>query len=271
MDALGNPQHDFVERLAPTGGRQRYEQAWIMKLRRTPQFRELVRRLVKGDPVWGIARWLMTCPERGELSGCSFETLRKYLTALAFRVRENADWSERLDLGDFEKGAVHAHLQAKVSAAVKNLPDPAGFDDLRKTVAEEVQRLDTMTMLRYCFVIQNQRLNELLELEKRAKLPLPQGNKIIKVLVQIAVEIGKLELGEARQRASFDFGASVNLRVPSPHGQSEDQQIEQMGEADRERWREAAARVRDLLREAGVSFPIAADQEGLEGKQSSVD
>jgi hypothetical protein len=130
------------QHVSPIMGRGRYEHLWIMKLRRIPQFRELVRRLVKGDKVWSVAKWLKTCPERGELSAASFETLRKYLTALAIRVRENADRSPRLDFSDFEKGAVHAHLQARVSAAIKDLPDPAGFDDLRTTVTDQVQRLD---------------------------------------------------------------------------------------------------------------------------------
>jgi hypothetical protein len=128
-----------------------------------------------------------------------------------------------------------------------------------------------MTMLRYCFVIQNQRLNELLELEKRARMPLPQGNKIIKVLVGIAVEIGKLELSEARPRTSFDFGGSINPNVRPARQQWEDQQVEQMGEVDKKRWREAGARVLDLLRQAGVSFPTAAEKEGSKGKQSSAD
>lgn len=232
-------------------GRLRYEHSWIMKLRRIPQFPELVRRLVRGDTAWSVSKWLATCPARGELSGCSFETLRKYLTALAVRVRENADRTPRLNLSDFEKAAVHAHLQAKVTAAVQDLPDPAGFDDLRKTVTEEAQKLDAATMLRYCFMIQQQRVMELRELEKKTKMPLPYGDRIVRTLMRIAAEIRKLELGEAVLRKDRMSEERPFSGGPAPYKQTEPseewQAFAQLDAVDRNLIRDATARAIDLI------------------------
>lgn len=250
----------FSKPLSTLSLRERSESLWIMKLRRIPQFPEIVRRLLKGETVWGVAGWLMSCPDRGELSGCSFETLRKYLTCLAIRVRENAERTPRFNLGDMEKAAVHAHLEAKMRAAVKDLPDPAGFDDLRKIVTEETEKLDALAILKYCFVIQRERVKELRELERKAKMPLPHGNKTVQVLALIAAEIRKIEVGdECLKKIGSQSGAMSPGRLVPHESQLMPvvQEVATLPEVEQNLIRDASSKVLDLIQQEAKVGPYA--------------
>jgi hypothetical protein len=98
--------------------RERREYLWLMKVRTVPQFRELVARLSKGESVWATTAWFMEQPNRGELSNCSFETVRKYLTSLSIRIKQETPKINRIDLSDLHKIAVNARVEAQLKAAV---------------------------------------------------------------------------------------------------------------------------------------------------------
>ena len=50
-----------------------------MRLRWTPQFRELIHRLDSGKTVWSVTDWFMQPKNLGDLSGCTFSTAYQYI------------------------------------------------------------------------------------------------------------------------------------------------------------------------------------------------
>jgi hypothetical protein len=163
-------------------------------LRKLPQYQEVVRRLVRGQSVAMTAHWLLNFEDRGPLTGCTYSTLRTYLQTLGQKVREASMTVERLDLAHLRKRAVET-MDSMSEAVLKELEVPDPTRELKKMVTEEVERLDASTMLKYCFMIQKERLEEVRKIEKQTGLPMPYGNHHVKVLAGIAAEIRKVEMG----------------------------------------------------------------------------
>jgi hypothetical protein len=131
------------------------------------------------------------------VSKCSYETLRKYITALAFAVKETADTVPRFNLRNVQEQTILTVMERNTWAKERELSETSEFDDIIRMIKEGVSKLDVGTMLRYCFVAQQQRLTDQRALERRLGMLLPQTNRTVSVLVKIAAELRKLELGDA--------------------------------------------------------------------------
>jgi len=165
--------------------RERRAHLWIAKLRKVPLFPQILDRMVKKESVRQIAQWVYEQPDgmKGELAGGTVETIRGYLNCLNVEVNRARTHVVELDLTDVRRAAVKEHLQAKVAAAVKGQPDPDGFKDVELYVTQQVERLDSAKLLKYTFIIQQQRVIEIRQLEKATKIPMPFGNKAVEVLM----------------------------------------------------------------------------------------
>ena len=254
--------------------RERRAHLWISKLRKVPLFTQILDRMVKKESVHQTARWVHEQPDgmKGELAGCSVETIRGYLNCLNVEVNRARTHVVRLELSDVRRATAHEHLQAKVSAAVKGKPDLDGFGDIQLYVTQEIHKLDAATMLRYAFVIQQERVRELRDFEKKTKMPMPFGNKTMEVLMEIAAEIRKVELGEAYLRSRggppcgspFPGGPVAHESALSP----EVQKIAQMSDVDKNLTRDATTKIIDLIQMETKSGPYSCRErdEGLEQK-----
>lgn len=246
--------------------RERRAHLWIAKMRRVPLFTQILDRMVKKESVRQIARWVYEQPDgmKGELAGCSEETIRGYLNCLNVEVNRARAHVVRLDLKDVRKAAVTEHLNAKVSAAVKGLPDTDGFDDIQKYVTQQIQKLDAATMLRYCFMIQQQRVRELRELEKATKVLMPSGDKALRVLAEIAAQVWKVEAGEALLRAKNVWVKPLGEvpREVEPEVAEAMAEIAKLDRVDQNLIRDATIKVMDLIeQEAGVGQYRRRDRE----------
>ena len=59
--------------------KERRDHLLAMRLRWTPQFRELIHRLDSGKTVWSVTDWFMQQKNLGDLSGCTFSTAYQYI------------------------------------------------------------------------------------------------------------------------------------------------------------------------------------------------
>lgn len=208
--------------------RERRAHLFVAKLRKVPLFTQIIDRMVKKESVRQIAKWVSEQPEemKGELAGCSVETIRGYLNYLDVKVN-----------------------RPRVRV-VKGLPGSDDLDDIQKNVAQEIPKLDEATMLRYAFVIQRERVRELNDFEKKVKRPIPFGNKAMKVLMETAVKIREVELSAASLRKS---ATPDGLVPPEMQLLPEVQEIAKLDRVDQDLIRQAFSITIDLIeQEAGI-------------------
>jgi hypothetical protein len=172
--------------------RERRGHLWIAKLRRLPCFNQIVKKLVDGQGVARVARWCRELNPEGDFQDITFETWRKYLTALAMRVRIE---SKKLNRVKVEPLAYQA-LMEEVKRQQEVIADESVGLPVWSVVKKAARELDAETMLKYCFVIQMERVEAMLEPEEKMNLLMPQGYKEVAVLLDIAAEIRKYELGK---------------------------------------------------------------------------
>ena len=196
-----------------TSLRERREYLWLMKLRTVPQFAELVKRFARGQSVWATTVWFMSQENRGELSNCSFEMTRKYLTTLSIRIKEQNDRLPKMDMSDFHKVGVVAGVESKLKAAVKGMPDPAGADHISKVLTEALEKVNAMTILKYAFALQQQRVIDLMEIEKKAKVPFPHTNKAVELLKDIGDRHSEGRAGRSVSAAKAAWAGAAHSRV----------------------------------------------------------
>jgi hypothetical protein len=231
--------------------KERRETLRIMQLRTAPQFEELIKLLTRGKTAWSVTDWFMQHEDRGELSGCSFETARKAITALRLRVREEA---ERIP----PRPEVSQVFDRVVTALVKGSNSPAVFTKMAEIVNEEVEKMQAAKILKYAAILQLERIDELRELEKKSKLQMPWGNKSMQVLTEIASAIHDVEMGEIK-KLTVSWGGTITATGMTSNLSPEVQKVAELPEAEKNLWRDCAAKVIDLI-----------EQEGKRGSSSPV-
>ena len=155
-----------------------------------------------------------------------------------------------MDMSDFHKVGVVAGVESKLKAAVKGMPDPAGADHISKVLTEALEKVNAMTILKYAFALQQQRVIELMEIEKKAKVPFPHTNKAIELLKDIAAEIRKVELGEAYLRkGGMGWGSPFpgELVPKEPVLSPEVQAVAELPEVEQNLVRDTASKIIDLI------------------------
>ncbi|MGB2887273.1 MAG: hypothetical protein WBC04_06235 [Candidatus Acidiferrales bacterium] len=270
-----------VERLGRLTARERFEHIWIGKLRRLPCFEQIVKRLADGRSVQGVARWLQELNPEGELKDVGFHTWRKYLYALKMRIEQNMAGVERKNPEPLAYKAVIEEFERQKEGEFQGKDDlPPAAEKIRHVVTDAVKKLDAATMLRYCFMVQQGRVETMLEIERKMKFLIPDGHKNLAVLKDIATDVMKLEIGEQWMR-----GRPAPLSGPYPDGSLPHpapaelspmaQEVAKFDAVDRNLMREIASKMIDEYEEAKASGRtavggLAADAGGKVGAQAEV-
>ncbi len=188
--------------------RERREHLWIKKLRRLSFFHQIVKKLVDGQGVASVARWCHEQNPEGELHNKTPETWRKYLTSVAMHVRNDLKEVRRFKVEPLAYKVLMGELEKEKVATTELDPVVETARPIWSEVKKAARDLDAETMLKYCFVIQQARLQAMLALEGKLNLLVPHGYKEVGVLVKIAAEIRQYEASEQRMK--------VNGKVPNP-------------------------------------------------------
>jgi hypothetical protein len=253
--------------------RQRRDDIWIAKLRRQNCFDQLVKKLVSGESAAAVGRWLHELNPEGELKDCSEGTLRHYVSALAARVKANLSFMERKEIEPLAcRFVMNEFEKQKEGVIAEEAPMSEAQKRIWKVVTDAVKKLDSETMLKYVFVLQQGRVEMLLKMENRMNLLMPDGWKNIAVLKDIAAEIRKYEVGEQylKGKGVLPYGGPVQGGLV-PHQDKElsevAQTMSQFDETDRNLMRAATARVLELIQEeAGAGFKISELEDDAQGK-----
>jgi hypothetical protein len=246
----------------------------FLKLRRVPQFDKLMDMLDRGKTVWATTAWFMEQTDRGELSDCTFNTARTYINALKLRMEAIAAKVPRIDFSELRAAAVTATQQTRATAAILGEPEMAP-GDIQQALTEEIERLDAVTALKYCFSIQKERVKELRQFEKKTGVPVPFGNKSMHVLGRFAAELGRLELGQAILRSRNAWAPVLDTTPRETKFSSEIERIIQLDPVDKNLIRDAREKLAALLEEEcksdQYSYRLEAGSGGTETKPSSGD
>jgi hypothetical protein len=232
--------------------KERREYLLFNQLRRTPQFRELVARLTRGQTVWSVTDWFVQQKNRGELSSCSFQTARRYITILSQRLREAERKVPRENLEDLRRALVQEHHETQVTEAITNLPDPAR-EDTERVLTDELKNLTAIEMLQYTFGIQRERIIQMRNLERTTGVVFPFGNKSLQVLKEIASDMWRVQAGEALLHSKNAWPIGGDLSKGAIDLLPVAREVAQLDPVDQNLIREALDKTFDLLeQEAGI-------------------
>jgi hypothetical protein len=188
--------------------REHRENRMVGILRRTAIFDELVERFVAGQSVICVADWVYKSKPKG-LEAVSYGTLRVYLTALRARIRHYV--VEQIQ-GNHEPSPPPEPLQAeRIAEAIQMTPmPPHRLDRFESMIDKKLRDLSTTDMLRGWFVIQEERIHEMRQLEARTPgMLLPNGYKEIELGVRIAVAIARIDMAAEMFRAKGMFASTM--------------------------------------------------------------
>jgi len=197
--------------------RERREKLWIANLRRLPCFEQLVKKVVEGQSVTSVTKWLHGLGVAGETR--SYHTLGQYVTALSIRVKRNVAQVERKDVTPLAFKMVMQEFEAQDDSVLDDDPEMSQKNVTRiwKVVSDAVRKLESETMLKYCFMVQLARVTRIEELEERTGLPYPGMDKAVRVLKEIAAEVRKVEVGEQYLKGKLSLpNPELPHAVPSP-------------------------------------------------------
>ena len=171
---------------------------WIRKLRRLPCWEQVIKKLIAGESVTSVAKWLVDMELEGEFKSIGYEGWRKYLGALKARI--DMAGLERKNLEPLKyRAVVEEFARQKNSGLLEGNAVPS-LRSLQRVIEKVAVSLDAEIMLKYCFIIQQGRLAQMLEFEERAGVLMPKGYNEVAVLKNIAAEVRKLEVGNFRIR-----------------------------------------------------------------------
>jgi hypothetical protein len=197
--------------------REHRENRMVGILRRTAIFDELVKRFVAGQSVICIADWVYKSKPKG-LEAVSYGTLRVYLTALRARIRR--DVVEQIQQ-NHELSLPESVQAERIAQAIQLTPmPPHRLDRFEILIDKKLRDLATTDMLRGLFVIQEERIHEMRQLEARTPgMLLPNGYKEIERGVRIAVAIARTDMAAEMFRAK---GMMNNIGIPPKGASSRD-------------------------------------------------
>jgi len=153
---------------------------------------------------------------------------------------------------------------------------PGNFERLQQTITEGFRSLTSELMLKYCFAVMQNHVEQMIEMQEKVHLPNPEFYKSVLALKEIAVEIRKYELSERylkgklrMENGSFHSGGMPHTAV----GEMDDltRQTSEFDAVDRNLLREAGMRVIDLIREEVAQLRTEAEVLELESATSVVD
>jgi hypothetical protein len=227
---------------------------WAKSFRKLtqPVFDGLIRRLLNGESVYSISLWLHDVAPRE--ARCGLSTWRRNVSHLRDHLKLHI---ERRKENALPNVAVQQEIISKFG---KEREDQLALEALQRKPIEEIKRvvsramseLDAMMILKFAFLIQKERVDEMRELEKKIKMPMKGGYKEIEVMKSIGAEIAKIEMGNTLMRLkgavpvpSFP-STDINPEKPKSKMVSA---ISKLSDVDRNLVRAAGTKIRQLILE----------------------
>ena len=248
----------------PLPERRRYLK--IARLSRLPLWPEIVHRLCRGQSTFEVASWVMSQPAqlRGDVD--TYDTARNYLSALATEIR-NIQTHEVPDTSLKELGDEGRELSNKFDEQLRR-----ATENNRLYLTQSVMNMRTMDKLNYVWSIQNERVMDLQEMEKKLKMPLPHGNKTVELLAKIAAMMGRIEMGQDYLDRRMKLGMTFDDSAPPDVQLEETRIVSQMDPTDKNIIRDVTAKIIDLIEHEG-SFGqykrrLEPDAERTEGPET---
>jgi hypothetical protein len=241
---------------------ERYDLLAIRQLQHLNCYAQLVRKLCQGQGACAVARWAMQLGIEGEAGQWSFYTWRRYLGALAKRVRRIVVRHERVDVRPLESDAVLEEVEWQMDALVA-MPEaiPKTARKAWQQARKSLKNLDAETILKYAFVRQVARVAKMVEVEQKLGILLPEWNKNIDSLIAIGDALRKLEVGQAWMKGTDgempygDPGPGERLPRREPvEPDSVEMQFNELDEVEETRRRAAAARVIEMFKQWGFEI-----------------
>jgi hypothetical protein len=172
-----------------------------------PVFNLTVLHLLGGGSVTAVANYLYAAGRVNgyPLSDCSQKTLRRYLTAMNLRLQE---WL-RIPETETAPPWLAKILEAAKSDSDGKSATPAMEVDESTRLAALTKHTDAVTLLKESFRVASQRLKSLRAIESRYGVLLPVATETISLMIEIAREIGKIELIKAFPKLKQNEGRRI--------------------------------------------------------------
>ena len=200
QDVFGHVAERLQSPLRHRTMRERWEVIWLDRMFRIPQYRAVVMRLADGQSISSVTRWLEAQPEKGELNGMAFESIRKHVQVLAPYVqRALEELGPRPEPTPLLRQAMDevrtAHVQQVILAPQAPMAPPPSEKVLEK-VLDEVRSMDSKQILLYAAAAAKARVDMQAELEAKVKMPVPGGERAIDVLIKSGAELRKCDVAD---------------------------------------------------------------------------
>jgi hypothetical protein len=168
----------------------------ICKLQRMNCYPELVRRLTKGESANSVSRWASRLKIEGGAGRWSRLYWRKHILALAKHVRHAKEKlrTRKPVLPQPEAVAACVNSQTADLFAADAIPKPAS--QVSRHVNKALKQIDAEQALKCAWYSQIERVERLMEQEKKLQLLIPNGHKEIGALVKIADSLHEIEVGK---------------------------------------------------------------------------
>jgi hypothetical protein len=253
--------------LQPPVGERRVDR-WIARMRKHHLFDQLVKQLVVDKkPVYAIAIW---AEEQRVAPPMSRATWRQYLYAMRKKFKQEA----KKGLGvDAVVRQAEQNVEKKANGQTRW---PGNFERLQQTITKEFRSLTSELMLKYCFAVMQNHVEQMIEMQEKVSLPNPEFYKSVLALKEIAVEVRKHEMGERylKGKLPMDNDSFLSETIShTPVGEMDDltPRVSELDAVDRNLLREAGMRVIDLIREEVAQLRTEAEVLELESATSVFD
>lgn len=202
------------------------ERLFTAKIRRLVCFPQIVRKLAAGQSMRRVAKWVFDLNPQGEMHDLSLETWFTYLRPLARTIRErmhktDPDWKEPPTIEMVVESLNEEGLTDAVKIVETGRP-------VWKELHRAVKDVDAECALKYAFVIQERRVQEIMATEKKMGILMPHSSKEILVLLKIATALRKLEMDKhslKTAKVEREIESQLGNHVPPdrwpPHGSPE--------------------------------------------------
>jgi hypothetical protein len=182
---------------------EREELLLVCKLQRMNCYTELVRRLTKGESANSVSRWASSLKIEGAAGTWSSLYWRKHILALAKHVRRAKDKLRTRKPVLPQPEAVAACVEMLTLDLLDADVIPKSATQVSRHVDKALKQIDAERALTSACYRQIERVERLMEQERKLPFLIPNGHKEIQALVKIADSMIEIEFGKKWLRGNL--------------------------------------------------------------------
>jgi hypothetical protein len=168
----------------------------ISKLQRMNCYAQLVRRLTQGESANSVSRWASSLKVVGAAGRWSSLYWRKHVLALAKHVRRAKDKLRTRKPVPPQPEAVAACVEMQTLDLLDADAVPKSASQVSRHVNKALKQIDAERALKYAYYSQIERVERLIEHERKLQFLIPNGYKELEALRQIGDSIHEIEVGK---------------------------------------------------------------------------